>query len=72
MPPKNDRVTPGQLRRALKHFDFQSFLENAGLDAHERNGEVSGECPWCHHKRTSFYVKAGVGVFKCHFCHESG
>jgi DNA primase len=42
------------------------------LDARERNGEVSGECPWCHHHRTSFYVKVGVGVFKCHYCHESG
>jgi DNA primase len=67
-----NRVTPGQLRRALKNFDFLSFLENAGLDAHERNGEISGECPWCHHRRTSFYVKVGVGVFKCHYCHESG
>lgn len=65
-------VTTGALRRALRHFDFASFLENAGLDAHERNGEVSGECPWCHHHRTSFYVKAGVGVFKCHYCNESG
>ncbi len=24
------------------------------------------------HKRTSFYVKAGAGVFTCHFCGESG
>lgn len=65
-------VTTGALRRALRHFDFASFLENAGLDAHERNGEVSGECPWCHHRRTSFYVKQGVGVFKCHYCGETG
>ncbi len=67
-----DRVTPGQLRRAFRHFDFQSFLENAGLDAKERNGEISSECPYCHHRRTSFYVKAGVGVFTCHYCQESG
>lgn len=66
------RVTPGQLRRALKHFDFASFLDNAGFEARERNGEVSSLCPWCRHHRTSFYVKAGVGVFKCHYCHESG
>lgn len=67
-----NRVTPGQLRRALTHFDFASLLANAGFDARERNGEVSSICPWCMHHRTSFYVKAGVGVFKCHYCHESG
>lgn len=68
----NERVTSRALRRALREFDWLSFLERAGLDVNERNGEVSGECPWCHHHRTSFYVKQGVGVFKCHYCNESG
>jgi len=65
-------VSTGALRRALKNFDWESFLQSAGLDVQERNGEVAGECPYCHHKRTSFYVKVGVGIWKCHFCNESG
>jgi len=61
-----------EIRRAIRRFQWEDFLQNAGLEVTQRGDEVGGECPWCHWKRQSFYLNVEKGVFKCHYCSESG
>lgn len=61
-----------EIRRAMRRFHWEDFLQNAGLEVTQRGDEVGGECPWCHWKRQSFYLNVEKGVYKCHYCHESG
>lgn len=66
------RATYTEIRRAMRRFDWESFLQNAGIDVTQRDIEVGGECPYCHWKRQSFYLNTEKGVFKCHYCGEHG
>lgn len=66
------RLTSGQLARAVRAFDWERFLQSAGLNVRIRNDEVAGECFNCHWRRTSFYCNVMTGRWICHYCHEAG
>lgn len=60
------------LNRAIDRFDFESFLQNHGVDVSLKGDMISGICPFCQHKRVSFRVEPEKGLWICHFCGESG
>jgi DNA primase len=66
------RYNSAEIGRAARQFDYETFLLNAGVDCYERSEEIVGFCPFCHWKRTSFYVKVGEGVWICHYCDRRG
>lgn len=66
------RLPNSALGRAIRHFDVEEFLSNAGVDVEQHGTQLSGECPLCHHYRTSFYINPDTKWWKCHMCGEGG
>lgn len=60
------------LRQAVKDFDFESFLQNNGVDVDMKASQIAGTCPFCNWTRTSFYVDPDTGRWICHYCNERG
>lgn len=61
-----------RLGRAIQEFDVADFLRRAGVDVEMESTQLAGECPFCHHVRTSFYIDPVTKYFKCHYCDEGG
>lgn len=70
----NSSISQGDIRRAVRNFDFVEFLEDRGIEGHENNqNEYRGTCPFCDSgSRDPFCVNTVTGLWFCHHCPEKG
>lgn len=61
-----------QVARAVREFDFETFLTGRGIDTTARGDELVGICFACNWHRESFYLNTNSGLWMCHYCSARG